>query len=68
MFNFTKSRKFEVEAVYKMRDCWVTMLEVGLVLGTMRVVSLEDLAKHFVIPFSVMQWIIFADLIIFIGP
>ena len=68
MLNFTKSRKFEVEVVHKMRDCWVTMLEVGLVLGTMRVVSLEDLAKHFVIPFSVTQWIIFADLIILIGP
>ena len=38
-----------------MRDCCVAVLVVGLVLGTRRVVSLEDLAKHFVMPFSVTQ-------------
>lgn len=46
----------------------MAVLAVGLVLGTIRVVSRDDLAKHFVMPFSVTQWIILADFIILIGP
>jgi len=44
------------------------VLVVGLVLGICRVVSLEDRAKHLVMPFSVTQWISLADFIILIGP
>ena len=54
--------------LHNMRDCVVAVLSEGLVSGTMRVVSLDDRAKHLVIPFSVTQWIILADLIILIGP